>query len=464
MTIQELNTKMQGFSKTYHMVNIREDRDFVYSIPEEELFLPQNLSCLVVKVLNLQYEGRLEEADRLINSLPENDFMRLGLTIVNPTVTWKQFIDTLKYLEGRNITLQSIILTAGRPSLLNGFNDFSRIGFSLPRRRDVFVRFLSCIYPKEDVPHLYDLCLAEYYYQINKLVDAEVLVTKTIFEFEKKNDLRILFVALSLQAKILLANGTESKTGNFVKEIRQRVREKGIAEFYYNIDAVEVNNALFKGDYALINNWMNNNAPDEYGNFNMLDLYRYMIKMRCYLVNENSAAVIALAEKLRPLLETGRRHIDLCEIDMLEAIAFYSAQKKEEAFAALERALKLAKRRQYYRLIADEGARILEVLIDYIKEKGSSEFLMMIVGMTREMAIKYPLYLKPRYINNKEFTKMEIDILNLLQQGKSKEEIADYFFISVNTVKYHLKKIYSKLGANTPHHVVWHARLLGLIN
>lgn len=463
MTIEELREKMMRFSETYHMIDLRSDREFIYSIPDEELLKPENMMLISAKVLNLQIDGKLDEANKIIDRLPKDNLVRIGLTLVNPVVSWKEFIELLKYLSSKGIRMKNIALTAGRPSLLNGFNDFSRIGFSLPKNRENFISFLSTMYEPADVPHLYDLCLAEYYYQINRLFDAEVLVSKTIHAFERNNDLRILFVTLNLQAKIMLASGTVAKSGSYVKEIRQRVKETGIAEFYFNIDAVEMYNALFDGDYALINKWMAGDAPDEFGNFNMLDLYRYMIKMRCYLVNENPSAVIALAEKLRPLLEVGRRHMDLCEIDLMEAMAFWAGNDKKEAFAALERALKIAKRRQYYRLIADEGARVLEVLLEYIKLKGETEFLMNILELTRSMAIKYPLYLKPRYKNNQEFSKMEIEILNLLQQGKTKEEIADYFFISVNTVKYHMKKIYSKLGANTPHHAIWHARLLGLI-
>lgn len=35
-------------------------------------------------------------------------------------------------------------------------------------------------------------------------------------------------------------------------------------------------------------NWFKNDAPDEYGDFNMLDLFRYMVKLRCYLISVNT--------------------------------------------------------------------------------------------------------------------------------------------------------------------------------
>ena len=46
---------------------------------------------------------------------------------------------------------------------------------------------------------------------------------------------------------------------------------------------------------------------------------------------------------------------------------------------------------------------------------------------------------------------------------KNKEEIGRYFFISLNTVKYHLKKIYAKLEASSSTQAVWNAKWLGVI-
>ncbi len=45
-------------------------------------------------------------------------------------------------------------------------------------------------------------------------------------------------------------------------------------------------------------------------------------------------------------------------------------------------------------------------------------------------------------------TEREFDTLRLTLEGKSNPEISDQLFISVNTVKYHLKNTYSKLGVN----------------
>ncbi|MCR5218161.1 LuxR C-terminal-related transcriptional regulator [Treponema sp.] len=463
----ELSKKMLNFSYSYFLVDARNDRESYFALSVEQL--KENPLCVAGVFLNYIMEGKLKEAWDIIDLIPEestpgrNFFLKKGLVLVHPEVTWKEFIETLDLFRRLGISISSVVLTAARPTLLNGFNDFTRLGPFLEKRKDLIIEYVSHLYGKECAPFIYKLCLAEYYYQINNLLESEVLVSHVIKEFDAKSERRLLFAALSLQSRILLTQGRTVNAESYIQDIRKLVKEAGKAEFSYNIDAAEVKCAFYEGNYSLVNEWFKNNAPDEFSDFNMLDLYRYMIKIRCYIITEKYAAVVALTEKLRPLLILGKRHMDLCEIDILLAVSFYNAGKKDLAFEALGRALKLVKRRKYYRLIADEGEAVIHLLIEYVNLKGSSHFLMDLIKITREMAIKHPLYLKVQYENNKVFSPMEIDVLKLLEQGKTKEDIGEYFFISVNTVKYHIKKIYGKLGVSSAHQAVWKARISGII-
>lgn len=49
-------------------------------------------------------------------------------------------------------------------------------------------------------------------------------------------------------------------------------------------------------------------------------------------------------------------------------------------------------------------------------------------------------------INNQNFTERQLQIIELVKQGKTNKEIGSQLFISENTVKYHLKIIYQTLG------------------
>jgi len=57
----------------------------------------------------------------------------------------------------------------------------------------------------------------------------------------------------------------------------------------------------------------------------------------------------------------------------------------------------------------------------------------------------------------------ELEILALIAAGLKNQEIADKLFISLNTVLYHNKNIYSKLGVSKRTLAIAKARELGLV-
>ena len=49
----------------------------------------------------------------------------------------------------------------------------------------------------------------------------------------------------------------------------------------------------------------------------------------------------------------------------------------------------------------------------------------------------------------KPITNREFAILSLIYQGKTNQQMAALEYVSVNTIKYHIKQLYQKLGANS---------------
>lgn len=60
-------------------------------------------------------------------------------------------------------------------------------------------------------------------------------------------------------------------------------------------------------------------------------------------------------------------------------------------------------------------------------------------------------------------SRRECQMLELLALGLSNQAIADRSFVSVNTVKYHLKNLYSKLAVESRFEAVCSARRMGLV-
>ena len=63
-----------------------------------------------------------------------------------------------------------------------------------------------------------------------------------------------------------------------------------------------------------------------------------------------------------------------------------------------------------------------------------------------------------------QLTEREIGILQRLATGLSDQQIADALYLSLNTVKWHNRQIYSKLGIDSRTQAIGRARELSLIS
>ena len=57
----------------------------------------------------------------------------------------------------------------------------------------------------------------------------------------------------------------------------------------------------------------------------------------------------------------------------------------------------------------------------------------------------------------------EIEVLQLIAIGHKNQEIADELVVSLNTVRYHTKNLYGKLGVNKRTQAVAKAQELGIL-
>lgn len=62
-----------------------------------------------------------------------------------------------------------------------------------------------------------------------------------------------------------------------------------------------------------------------------------------------------------------------------------------------------------------------------------------------------------------ELTRREVEVLSLLFQGKSTQEVAEMMFVSKRTVDYHLCRIFEKLNVSNRVQAILRAAQMGLV-
>jgi LuxR family maltose regulon positive regulatory protein len=169
------------------------------------------------------------------------------------------------------------------------------------------------------------------------------------------------------------------------------------------------------------------------------------------------------ASLLARLLEAavaGGRNGSVVEILVLQALAYRAQGIVPEAGAALERALLLAEPEGYARLFVDEGATmagLLEAIASRDSVRTSARRLLSLFGNTEAVATT-----GDRAAGLAEpLSEREREVLRLLATEMSGPEIARLLVVSLNTVRTHTKRIYTKLGVNNRRAAVVRAHELG---
>jgi LuxR family maltose regulon positive regulatory protein len=173
-----------------------------------------------------------------------------------------------------------------------------------------------------------------------------------------------------------------------------------------------------------------------------------------------------LARLLKAAQSTGWINEEIKTL-ILQALALKARGDTERAIAALARAVALAEPGGYVRTFVDEGAPMHELLRQAATQGIASNYTGRLLAAMRaeehrSQATRRPEG-KPSPLLIQPLSERELEVLRLLTTTLSGPEIAEQLVISVNTVRSHIKNIYSKLDVHRRMEAVERARELGLL-
>jgi LuxR family maltose regulon positive regulatory protein len=175
---------------------------------------------------------------------------------------------------------------------------------------------------------------------------------------------------------------------------------------------------------------------------------------------------LALLERRRYYAEQYRRPYIRMEVGVLSALAKHrmGMEWKGNFLTALRQASGYG----FLRLISEEGADVRELLRQVRAEAQEDEkidrsWLKRLLHDTEDMALRYPVYLNARLAELPDFPENALAILRLQADGLSNSKIAERLGMNLETVKYHAKLTYKKLGVSGKAEAVLAARDLGLL-
>jgi len=295
----------------------------------------------------------------------------------------------------------------------------------------------------------------------NQLDEAEEYLRNGLdLGFKGQIDAEILrdgFIDLA-RTKLSKGNGTGCK--------RTFQEAESVLRSYFHLDhfkdslqICKLNLLLSLGETSLIREWMQGHDFHDKPIISSIAIeLKYLFRVR-WLIHE--AQFTKALSLLNPLIIQAREHgrkQRVITMLILQSIAFEGAGEIDNALNSLAQSLQMAEPEDYRRIFIDEGPVVLQLL----KKTQTGEFQNAYVQKLISSFADYhrtdsaPCPPDP-------LSKREMEVLQLLLLGLSNKEITQKLFISIDTVKTHLKNINLKLNTANRSQAVERARELDLI-
>lgn len=441
------------------IINYSEIEQYILKIPkniiERSPYLCINLAHMYrLNEQDIEAEYWCEKFNKILLSKKSDkaEYLKLYQMLIyykicKETTNDIKLADYIKLLGNLNLMtnqIKDITITGNMPSILNGGKDLS----NWARHYRIIYKVLNPIIVKafnDKQEGSAEIAIAEVLYQNDRILDSIKYVTKGM---SLNKNIDNMFVAYSLLDKIEMLNGIKSNSK--INYFEKRIIEEKAYYLIKNYEARKLENDITIGNVENCKKWINNNELDILNEFNILERYRYIVKVKALITIGNYTEALIVLERLNQYIEKHDRLIYKIQYLILKSICLYKLGQIEQSVINIKEAILLAQKNGYVRLFADEGQIIYQIINedDEIKKdkKINVKFIDDIKNKAKEFGEKYPNKYQTKFEVITDLTSKEKEIFNLIKQGYTNKEIANKLYISLSTVKTHISHIYSKLG------------------
>lgn len=271
----------------------------------------------------------------------------------------------------------------------------------------------------------------------------------------------------SLQAQISKAQGDLENSVSLLEQAEKYIFRHAVPNII-PVSAMKARIWVKQGKLELAMDWIKENDLSITDALEYLKEYEHITFARIMLAefqqNGNESYIGEIKEFLETLLlsaKEGGRVSSIIEILVLKAITSKNNGEFPEAILSLDNALGIAEPQNQIKIFLDDRDQLAEILLECSRVGENRKFAKKILGEIidgTERSIDAVLQNLIEPLSDRE-----LEVLQLIADGHSRQEIATNLFLSVNTVKTHLRNIYGKLGVNSQMQAVGKARLLGLL-
>jgi LuxR family transcriptional regulator, maltose regulon positive regulatory protein len=201
------------------------------------------------------------------------------------------------------------------------------------------------------------------------------------------------------------------------------------------------------------------------------DIRRYGLLARAHvaLSQDDSQSAISILKRLHQDADDAHSYYFGLRVGTHLATAYFRAGERAHALAALRNVLEVGMQGGLYQTILDQGPEIGTLLLSVREQMARTgdptDFVSYVDRLVKGYRSRYEPHVeaKPTFAVAEPLSVREGNILNLIARGRSNKEIARSLSIAPETVKTHVKHIFTKLNVEKRAQAVSRAQSLGLV-
>jgi LuxR family maltose regulon positive regulatory protein len=253
-------------------------------------------------------------------------------------------------------------------------------------------------------------------------------------------------------ARLKLAQGDVAGAAVLLAEAGQSVRQHNFVYRMSEVAAAQVLTLLHQGNLA---------AAAHLAQAHELPLSQ----ARVHLAQGDPSAALAVLSPWRRQVEAKGWQDERLKVMVLQAVALQAHGEKDKAVQLLCDALAVASPAGFIRLFVDEGLPMAQLLSEAEAIGMLPDYLGKVLAVCKAEEQKhgdtsYPPAAQPLI---EPLSQREVEVLHLMAQGLSNQEMSERLFLALDTVKGHNRKIFGKLQVQRRTEAVARARELGLL-
>lgn len=314
--------------------------------------------------------------------------------------------------------------------------------------------------------------LASFYYQQGALDEAESHARTGLQLGEAASIVDLQYSAALALVQIRTAVGDREQALSMLQRAHGIAPQVGGEHVARRVQALEALAHLQFGALEPVIRWTRNIDHSETDDPLLAEL-EDLVRARLHLVDGHTDEALETLQRRLLAAEAAQRMGSVIEILILQARASLLVGQKERAADVLERALWLAQPEGYVQIFVNEGSPLVD-LLRAVGRRSSAGHLRPYIGRLlaafaadehdgeRQSPPVMPA--QPAMLQLIEpLTERELEVLRLMSDGASNEQIAAHLVISIHTVRKHISNILSKMDARNRTEAVAYARRSGLL-